>query len=327
MAGATRIRSWGSWLPDMSAAVSRFPLAVLLAGFLTAYKLWADSPSEADEKILGTLAASFLWVVAVDLLVEAQGLTQRARIAGWIAGIVVIALLFHFRWETWLFPPLLFGSLLFAVGLAGQLRRGERNAAFWLFNHRLWLAAALGLLGAVLFGGGLSIILETLNFLFGLELPEKWHERIWTVALGFLAPVSWLALAPRNFTDRVSGEETEFTTRAVATIVRFVLVPLLLVYTAILYAYALKIGLAGTLPKGTLGSLVVGYLLAGAATLLLAYPIRDSGGVLVRLFWRYWVWLSILPVLLLFPSRSIPASPPTASPSRVTRLCSSAFGR
>lgn len=172
MAGATRIRSWGSWLPDMSAAVSRFPLAVLLAGFLTAYKLWADSPSEADEKILGTLAASFLWVVAVDLLVEAQGLTQRARIAGWIAGIVVIALLFHFRWETWLFPPLLFGSLLFAVGLAGQLRRGERNAAFWLFNHRLWLAAALGLLGAVLFGGGLSIILETLNFLFGLELPE-----------------------------------------------------------------------------------------------------------------------------------------------------------
>ncbi|HEU0017095.1 MAG TPA: DUF4153 domain-containing protein, partial [Methyloceanibacter sp.] len=53
-------------------------------------------------------------------------------------------------------------------------------------------------------------------------------------------------------------------------------------------------------PKGTLGGLVVGYLLAGAATLLLAYPIRDSGGVLVRLFWRYWVWLSVLPVLLLF---------------------------
>ena len=218
----------------------------------------------------------------------------------WFAGIAVIALLFHFRWEAWFFPPLLFGALLFAVGLAAQLQRGERNAAFWLFNHRLWLAAALGLIGAVMFGGGLSIILETLNFLFGLELPEKWHERIWTVALGFLAPVSWLALAPQNFTDKISGEETEFTTRAVATIVKFVLVPLLLVYTAILYAYALKIGLAGTLPKGTLGSLVVGYLLAGAATLLLAYPIRDSGGALVRLFWRNWVWLSVLPVLLLF---------------------------
>ena len=186
-----------------------------------------------NDKILGTLAASFLWVVAVDLFVESQGRSQRARGIAWIAGIAVIALLFHFKWEAWLFPPLLFGSLVFAVGLAGQLRRGERNAAFWLFNHRLWLAAGLGLIGAVLFGGGLSIILETLNFLFGLELPQKWHERIWTIALGFLAPVSWLALAPQNFTDRISGEETEFTTRAVATIVKFVLVPLLLVYTAI----------------------------------------------------------------------------------------------
>jgi len=300
MTEATRRWSWRGWLPDMSAAVSRFPLAVLLAGFLTIYKLWADSPNEADEKVLGTLAASFLWVVAVDLFVESQGRSQSARGVAWIAGIAAIALLFHFRWEAWLFPPLLFGFLLFAVGLAGQLRTGERNAAFWLFNHRLWLAAALGLIGAVMFGGGLSIILETLNFLFGLELPEKWHERIWTIALGFLAPVSWLALSPQNFTDKISGEETEFTTRAVATIVRFVLVPLLLVYTAILYAYALKIGLAWTLPKGTLGSLVVGYLLAGAATLLLAYPIRDSGGALVRLFWRNWVWLTVLPVLLLY---------------------------
>jgi hypothetical protein len=284
----------------MSAAVSRFPLGVLLAGFLTIYKLWVGGRIEPDDEILGTLAASFLWVVGVDLFVESQGRSQRARGIAWIAGVAVIALLFHFEWEAWLFPPLLFGFLLFAVGLAAQLGRGERNAAFWLFNHRLWFAAALALIGAVLFGGGLSIILKTLNFLFGLELPQKWHECIWTIAIGFLAPVSWLALAPQNFTDRISGEETEFTTRAVATIVRFVLVPLLLVYTAILYAYALKIGIAGTLPKGTLGSLVVGYLLAGAATLLLAYPIRDSGGVPVRLFWRYWVWLTVLPVLLLF---------------------------
>jgi Domain of unknown function (DUF4153) len=41
-------------------------------------------------------------------------------------------------------------------------------------------------------------------------------------------------------------------------------------------------------------------LLTGAATLLLAYPIRDSGDVLVRLFWRYRVWLALMPVLLLF---------------------------
>ena len=46
--------------------------------------------------------------------------------------------------------------------------------------------------------------------------------------------------------------------------------------------------------------MVVGYLLVGAATLLLGYPSRETGGPLVRLFWRYWVWLAALPVVLLF---------------------------
>ena len=44
-------------------------------------------------------------------------------------------------------------------------------------------------------------------------------------------------------------EESEFTFRATAALVKFVLVPLLLVYTTILYAYAVEIALAWDLPK------------------------------------------------------------------------------
>jgi Domain of unknown function (DUF4153) len=69
-----------------------------------------------------------------------------------------------------------------------------------------------------------------------------------------MAPVSLAHPRPRGtYTDHFSEQQTGFTTRAVASIMKFLLVPLLLVYTAILYAYAIKIGLEGTLPKGTLG--------------------------------------------------------------------------
>jgi hypothetical protein len=136
--------------------------------------------------------------------------------------------------------------------------------------------------------------------LFGL-VSSKPFEYIWTISLGFVAPVSFLAFAPRSFDDPITGrEEGEFTMRAIAALVKFVLVPLLLVYTAILYAYAVKIALAWELPKGTLGYMVMGYLLVGAATLLLGYPSRETGGPHVRFFWRYWVWLTALPVVLLF---------------------------
>ena len=300
--GEATIRSWwGKRLPDLSAAVSRFPLAVAIAALLTFYKLSQDIVGDAELRTLGALAGSFLWVVAVDFYVEAQRRTYPARIVLWLAGILAIVVLFRFAWDVWLSPPLVLGGLLLLVGLAGHLGRGESNSTFWLFNHRLWLGALLALVGAGMLGAGLSIILETLKLLFGLSLPSRWHDHVWTVSLGLVAPVSFLAFAPRGFNDSITAsEEGEFTMRAIAALVKFVLVPLLLAYTAILYAYAIKIVLAWELPKGTLGALVVGYLLVGAATLLVGYPSRETGGPLVRLFWRYWVWLAALPVVLLF---------------------------
>jgi hypothetical protein len=298
--GERAFRSWWrSRLPDLSIAVSRFPLAVAIAALLTFYKLFHDN-GDFEQRVMGALAASFLWVVAVDLYVESQRRTLFTRVLLWVLGIVVIACLFWLQWDIWFSPPLLLGALVLLVGLSGHLGRKESNTTFWLFNHRLWLGALLALVGAALLGAGLYVIHETLQLLFGITLSPHMDEYIWTVCLSFVAPVSFLAFAPRNFTDPIAElEEGDFTMRAVAALVKFVLGPLLLVYTAILYAYAIKIVLAWELPKGTLGSMVVGYLLVGAATLLLGYPVRETGGPLVHLFWRYWVWLAALPVVLL----------------------------
>ncbi len=292
---------WRSRLPDLTATASRFPLAVLIAGLLTFYRLDHDLARDVDARILGALAASFLWVVAVDFYVESGARSVATRAMLWIAGIAAIAALFYFYWDIWLSPYLLIAALLILVGRAGHLGRGESKATIWLFNHRLWLGALVALVGGGMFAAGISAIIETLNLLFGLALPPHWQEHILTVSLCFVAPVSFLAFAPRSFTDPITArEEGEFTMRAAAALVKFVLVPLLLVYTAILYAYAVKIVLAWELPKGTLGGMVVGYLLVGAATLLVGYPVRETGGPLVRFFWRYWVWLAALPVVLLF---------------------------
>ena len=63
------IKSW--WqrrLPDISAAASRFPLAVAIAAALTAYKLYHGSMiGDAEFRVMAWLAASFVWVVSVDL--------------------------------------------------------------------------------------------------------------------------------------------------------------------------------------------------------------------------------------------------------------------
>ena len=283
MSGSLTTQSW--WqrrLPNVFAAAARFPLAVTIAALLALYKFMQPELGPVQLRAIGAFVAAFLWVVAVDLFVESQTRSQPVRVGLWVAGLLLIGLLFWFEWEIWLSPPLLIGGILLLVGLSAHLASGKDNAAFWLFNHRLWLGAALALVGAVLLGAGLSAIHATLNLLFGLRLSSRWYEHIWTLSLAsprqlvlLDATVSFLAFAPRNFADPITArEEHDFTMRAAAALVRFVLVPLLLVYTAILYAYAVKIALAWELPKGTLAGMVVGYLFVGAVTLLLGYPSR-----------------------------------------------------
>src|SRR5262245_66056972 len=127
---------WNTWwqrrIPDIGAAAVRFPLAVTLAAAFTFYKLGHDILGDAELRVLGALAASFLWVVAADLYVEANRLSQPARIALWLCGIVVIAVLFKFSWEIWFLPPLAIGALLLLVALAAHLGRSASNSTFWL---------------------------------------------------------------------------------------------------------------------------------------------------------------------------------------------------
>ncbi len=75
--------------------------------------------------------------------------------------------------------------------------------------------------------------------------------------------------------------------------------PLVVAYLAILYAYAAKILIQWELPKGQIGYLVSGYASFGVATHLLAHPLRDTGGRLVRQFHRYFYRALVVPIALL----------------------------
>jgi hypothetical protein len=192
-------------------------------------------------------------------------------------------------------------SLFLLVGLAAYCSAPVSMASFWLFNRRLWIAQLLAFLAAVLLAGGVSGVLWTIEYLFGLQVPGWLHGKVWIIALGLVAPLNWLSLIPERFDQPVTeGEQTEFTSRAVALQVKFALVPLLLVYAVILHAYAVKILLDGSLPKGRLGWMVLTYGALVAITALLAFPTRSQGGPLVRFFWRAWPWLLPAPVALLF---------------------------
>jgi len=76
-------------------------------------------------------------------------------------------------------------------------------------------------------------------------------------------------------------------------------VPVIVFYALILHAYAVKIVLEQQLPDGNIATMVSIFAVGGTGAWLIAWPWRDKGTRLLRLFMRGWFWLTIVPAVLL----------------------------
>lgn len=310
--------------PNLGAAVTRFPVSSLGAA-VTTIVLLALTEIDADPDTGATMArtgASFfaaaIIALAAVLFAERRGWAVQSRHALALAMGLCVGLLVWFASQVNMQPLAFYPALLLLAGLAPFATRRAENASYWMFNHDLWLGFAYGVIAAILVGGGVSAILATLQYLFQIKVPSSLWAETWIVATFLVAPLVWLSTIPTRFnavddraaattagvSDRVDARTNDRTYDTVvfsgiALLVQYILVPLLLVYAAILYVYAAKILLQFELPKGQIGWMVSSFGVAGVLTALLGWPLRDTGGIMVRFFWRYWFIILIVPLALL----------------------------
>ncbi len=293
-------------LPDLSRTVARFPVPVAASVALCVYsnletaELFQRGHDE-NTRVIAALAAAFFASGAAHLHAEATRIGNNAGLALALAAAAAAGALGYFTPAQQIYWLFLFPAILLLLMISPYLSAGARQAAIWLFNLRLGLAALLAVVVAVVFAAGLSAIVETLRFLFELRLPNDLFEHIWTTAATLIAPIYGLALMPREFEEEVNiaDEKGTLLERGVSVLINYVLVPVVAVYTLILHAYAVKVVVAGSLPKGQIGTLVSWFALGGTGAWLVAWPWRETGTRLLRWFAASWFWLTIVPAILL----------------------------
>ena len=102
--------------------------------------------------------------------------------------------------------------------------------------------------------------------------------------------------------DGLNINEFESTNTLIRTgrVLGYVFIPIMLVFTLVLYRFAFKVVVDGALPDGgRIGPAVLVFAVLGIAGYLMSYPLRASGSVLIRLYWRAWPVVSLVPVGLL----------------------------
>jgi len=179
--------------------------------------------------------------------------------------------------------------------VAPFLRRGADGHAVWNFNLCSWVSALFGLIVAVALGLGITAFLGGLETLFGMDIHSKIYEDAWIVCMSVVWPWQTLAGVPGGFAAPEDGRAPRWAEYLIA----WLLAPLAILYLLLLCGFAAKVLVTWNLPHGTIGWLVGGFAAYGLAVWSAAHPLRETGNVVVRLYYRYFHFALFVPVMLL----------------------------
>jgi hypothetical protein len=294
--------------PDLVKTLRRFPFAIVLTALATLVSIALinehirDTDDTYVRLAIGLLTGA-IFSLAGQLWAEAGArnkIMQAALI--YLVPIVVIGAM-QVRTFQWImpYPAVAIAFLWLSVSAFTKPGQGEerqtRQNHFWWMNHRAVSTAVIAATGMLIIWLGLAAIERSMAMLFGIKGDKLFYAYLLPFASLFLTPFYWFSTIPQlDEFDPKELETPDFLSRAIGFLGQFLLVPLLLIYSFILLAYAVQIVVHGALPEGTLGWMVLGYLVIGAATWLILHPpfLRDRP--IVALFQRLWFWLTIIPI-------------------------------
>ncbi len=154
---------------------------------------------------------------------------------------------------------------------------------------------ALTLLYSLVMYIGLAAILFTVDNLLGISIDYKIYADISIIIASMFAPTFFLG-------DIIyCAEETNnFSFTSISKVLfAYIVMPLVLAYTAILYAYFVKQVIIWQMPKNMIVHLVLWYAIIAILTLFFSSEYRQEY-IVTRFFQHFMPWLMVLPLTMLF---------------------------
>lgn len=140
---------------------------------------------------------------------------------------------------------------------------------------------------------GLAAILSTIDILFEVNISEKLYFDIFLVVAGVFAPAFFLSDVP-EYGRQLHIEDYS---KILKGLLLYIVLPLIVAYSSILYVYFGKILISGEWPRGIVANLVLWYSLLSTMVIFFIYPLRGTSQW-ARIFTAFFPVL-ILPLLVM----------------------------
>ncbi len=297
-------------------SLKRFPLTLfyaLVAVVLSIYMIETGKDPDENLPCLNVILCAGLGLVlsfGIYIYTKKWQCTPTWRILFQLIGaLLLIGLYFTFPGDgtshVYSQPYVRFGlynaMIHLMVAVLPFLKGGDING-FWNYNKSLFLRfLGSALFSAVLFGG-LALALASLHFLFNVELHNELFPELWFCIVGIFHTWFFLGGVPKNFEQL---EEDHNYPKGLKIFTQYVMFSLLVLYLIILYAYAAKVIITDTWPKGVVPYLVSSVSVLGILTHMLLYPYSKQGeSAWISKFSRLYYFLLIPLVVMLFVALS-----------------------
>lgn len=291
-----KLPSLGSLAREAARTFRRFPVVILdaCAGTIAAIMLINREFNDRggpEERIFLAALCGVAFTFAIAVFAERRGWTRTRILVAQAAGAAALILYGLTLPAAPFIPPfihitrfwVLFIAAHLLVAFAPFVTRGETNG-FWQYNRILFLRSLTAMLYALVLYAGLAIALAAIDNLFTVHVPSERYFELFAVITGLF--MTWFFLS--GVPPQIARLETEsHYPKALKIFTQYVLIPLVVVYLLILYAYMGKILITWDWPQGWVGNLVLGFSIAGIFSLLLVYPIQSlAENVWIRSFGR-----------------------------------------
>ncbi len=298
----TDIISMGKILGSFRRAFRRFPLTVVL---LIGSVIWGvlatrDVFGEATVPVGYFLGTSWIFSLTIGLWCEAFGARKRTTRLLLTGALTLVA-----ADAVWLYCNALGaeysdGYVIARMSIIAALTvgavfvpvRGGEEGQWWFSARQMAnLLTAAGIAGIISIA--LIIILSTVQALFDCD-TWQWFDTVCIVFAGGLPALIFLSNIPAADEKQARQLSGFFN-----GLIKYILLPLTLVYMAILYIYGCKILLAWELPRGGVAWPVMWSVFC--VTLFL-YAIRPFSALETSMLWRKTIRrlpMAMLPLLLL----------------------------
>lgn len=154
----------------------------------------------------------------------------------------------------------------------GPFIMDRSKSSFWNYNQALFVSISTTVVFSGIMMLGLMLAVGAISMLFGIKM-----QNVYTFVASYTgifgSTLIFLFLVNGGF--EALGSERPYPA-VLRFLVQYVLIPLLIIYALIFYAYMAKIAIQWELPKGYISYLVIGYSIFGILSYLLVFPLRNS---------------------------------------------------